>query len=144
MKSLKLMSAFLLVIFIYGCCAAVATSKEVVEKKAEKVAQKTTMKMETNKHEDVDWGVGCQDCHSEVTPDIFAEWEESRHGTVGFGCYICHGDGEETFHPAGSTDGCIGCHDSYEEKCGVAAKDKSCFSCHNGHTLELYASKGGK
>ena len=147
---IKTLSAILLSVIIYGCCAAISTSsKEEVENKAEEAIQKTVeqnteINLETAKHEDVDWSIGCQDCHSDVTPDIFAEWEASRHGQIGFGCYICHGDGDENFYPLASTNECQSCHDDHLEFCGIEAKDKSCFDCHDGHTLELYVSKGGK
>lgn len=144
MKSLKWIGAIVLVFIVYSCCAVVATKESTaVKKDVVKKTQIVKSKAIVDEHLDVDWNIGCQECHSEETPDIFAEWEASRHGTVGFGCYICHGDGEETFSAAGSIDGCQGCHDGYEEKCGIESKNKSCFSCHNGHTLALYEGKGG-
>jgi hypothetical protein len=143
MKRLKWIEAILLVFMIVSCCAVIATDDNTAVKNIEKTTQKVVTNTPVEEHLDVDWNVGCQECHAEETPDIFAEWKDSRHGTVGFGCYICHGDGEETFAATGSVDGCQGCHDGYEEKCGVESKDKSCFSCHNGHTLALYERKGG-
>ncbi|MDZ7764375.1 MAG: hypothetical protein U5K00_08090 [Melioribacteraceae bacterium] len=39
-----------------------------------------------------------------MTPDIYKDWEMSRHGDVNFGCYLCHGDGQETFYPKGTDE----------------------------------------
>lgn len=50
-----------------------------------------------DKHPDVDWTIGCAECHEEMTPEVFKDWKESKHGDMNFGCYICHGDGQETF-----------------------------------------------
>ncbi len=90
-----------------------------------------------DKHPDVDWTISCSDCHRDVTPDIWDAWDESRHGKVNFGCYICHGDGEEVFHAKGTDERCSGCHAGQEvnfEK----TKMKSCFDCHNGHSLKFH------
>ncbi|MBL1211817.1 MAG: hypothetical protein HND52_00550 [Ignavibacteriae bacterium] len=89
------------------------------------------------KHPDVDWSIGCQDCHAEETPDIYKAWENSSHGMVNFGCYICHGDGEVTFYSQGSDATCGGCHAGqlveFEK-----TKFNSCYDCHNGHTLKFH------
>lgn len=90
-----------------------------------------------DKHPDIDWTVSCVDCHTDMTPDIVKDWEMSRHGDVGFSCYLCHGDGQETFYAKGSDKDCLGCHAAQEvdfEKSNVA----SCFDCHNGHTLKFH------
>lgn len=92
---------------------------------------------EGDKHPDVDWEIGCQECHAETTPDIYADWEGSKHGMVNFGCFICHGDGQETFYPSGSDKRCGGCHAGqlveFEK-----TKFESCFDCHDGHTLKFH------
>lgn len=88
-------------------------------------------------HPDVDWTISCTECHQDVTPEIVEAWSESRHGKVNFGCYICHGDGEEVFHAKGTDERCSGCHAGQEvnfEK----TKLKSCFDCHDGHTLKFH------
>lgn len=90
-----------------------------------------------DKHPDVDWTISCNDCHMDVTPEIVEAWSESRHGQVNFGCYICHGDGEEVFHPKGSDERCIGCH-AGQEVIFENSKLESCFDCHNGHTLKFH------
>ena len=88
------------------------------------------------KHPDVDWTLGCQTCHEEMTPDIYEKWHNSDHGMVGFGCYICHGDGQEEFHPTGSDEKCSGCH--YEQTESMTAEFDNCFVCHNGHSLKFH------
>lgn len=90
-----------------------------------------------DKHPDVDWTISCTECHADVTPEVVEKWSESRHGAVNFGCYICHGDGEEVFYAKGTDERCIGCHAGQEvnfEK----IKMKSCFDCHNGHSLKFH------
>ena len=46
----------------------------------------------------LDWEIGCRECHKDATPDVYIKWEASRHGEMNFGCYICHGDGQEVFY----------------------------------------------
>lgn len=89
------------------------------------------------KHPKVDWDLSCQDCHADVTPEIFKQWEDSKHGGANFGCYICHGDGQEVFYKKGKDDRCEGCHSSQQETM-VKTKIKSCFTCHQGHTLKFH------
>jgi hypothetical protein len=90
-----------------------------------------------DKHPEVDWSIGCAECHEEMTPKVFQEWNESRHGQVNFGCYICHGDGQEVFYKKGKDEGCLGCHAAQEVNY-KQLKVKSCFDCHNGHTLKFH------
>ena len=96
-----------------------------------------TSKPLITQHADVDWTMSCAECHQDVNPAIFKSWSESRHGQVNFGCYICHGDGQEAFYAKGSDQTCNGCHAGQEvnfEKTNI----KSCFDCHNGHTLNFH------
>ena len=92
---------------------------------------------EGDKHPDVDWAIGCQECHADVTPDIFEDWEMSKHGEVNFGCFICHGDGQETFHASGTDNTCGGCHSAQLVEFEQTVF-KSCYDCHNGHTLKFH------
>jgi hypothetical protein len=90
-----------------------------------------------DKHPDVDWSIGCAECHADATPEVFSKWENSRHGKVNFGCYMCHGDGQEQFSAKGNDDSCLGCHSSQEVDFNKS-KVKSCFDCHEGHTLKFH------
>ncbi len=97
----------------------------------------STFRLIGDEHPDVDWSISCSECHQQVTPEIYESWSESKHGQVNFGCYICHGDGQENFYAKGSDQTCINCHAGQEinfEKTNV----KSCFDCHNGHTLKFH------
>jgi hypothetical protein len=89
------------------------------------------------KHPDVDFTMSCRDCHKETTPDIYKQWAGSGHGKMNFGCYLCHGDGEETFHVKPATDNCMSCH-SDQDVDFSAGKFDSCFDCHNGHSLTFH------
>lgn len=90
-----------------------------------------------DEHPEVEWDVSCQDCHAEETPEVFKSWEASRHGTVNFGCYICHGDGEKTFYAKGTDKDCQGCHAAQVESM-EKTEFKSCFKCHDGHSLKFH------
>jgi len=88
-------------------------------------------------HPDVEFDVSCNDCHVEATPEAYAAWESSLHGEVNIKCFICHGDGTETFTMKPPVETCRGCHDkafaAFE-----ASGQESCFSCHNAHTLKFH------
>ncbi len=92
---------------------------------------------EAEKHADVDYSVSCMECHEEETPDQTNEWKESAHGDMNFGCYMCHGDGEEEYYPIPNTDGCSSCHSEYEMDSSESSS-KDCFDCHEGHTLMFH------
>lgn len=34
----------------------------------------------------------CVDCHSKLTPNIVADWKQSKHSQMEVGCDTCHGD----------------------------------------------------
>ncbi len=89
------------------------------------------------KHIEVDYSVSCMECHQEETPDQTNEWKESAHGKMNFGCYMCHGDGEEEFYPSPDSERCMSCHSDHEvdfEKSSL----NGCFDCHQGHTLKFH------
>lgn len=116
--NLKILFSGLVLIIFLGCTAATLAKKDVQEQK----------------HPDVDFTLSCGECHMEVTPEIHTEWAESAHGKMNFGCYMCHGDGQQEFAVKPGTDRCISCH-SGDEKCIERTKDGNCFDCHKGHSL---------
>ncbi len=89
------------------------------------------------KHPDVDFSISCVECHQEETPDAVKDWKSSMHGRMNFGCYMCHGDGQEEFYPQPGTERCIGCH-SPQEVDFSKLPVKNCFDCHKGHTLKFH------
>lgn len=89
------------------------------------------------KHPDVDFSVSCVECHTEVTPEIVKEWKSSAHGKMNFGCYMCHGDGQQEFYAQPGTQRCISCHPQYEVDFSKTNASK-CFDCHQGHTLKFH------
>ena len=97
----------------------------------------TNNELPQDEHPDVDWSIGCQECHADETPDIYSAWENSKHGHVNFGCYICHGDGQETFYAKGIDDNCAGCHAAQIVEF-EGTKFSSCYDCHDGHTLKFH------
>jgi len=89
------------------------------------------------KHPDVDFSISCVECHQEATPDAVKDWKSSMHGRMNFGCYMCHGDGQEEFYPHPGSERCIGCH-SPQEVDFSQLPVKNCFDCHKGHTLKFH------
>lgn len=89
------------------------------------------------KHIDVDYSISCMECHAEETPEVTKEWKESAHGVMNFGCYMCHGDGQEEFYPKPETERCISCHSDQEVSNSTVAVN-NCFDCHQGHTLKFH------
>lgn len=88
-------------------------------------------------HPDVEFDVSCNDCHAEETPEVYAAWESGVHGDVNIKCFICHGDGTETFTLKPPVETCRGCHDT-AFPAFEASGQESCFSCHDHHTLQFH------
>lgn len=86
-------------------------------------------------HEDVDFNIGCVECHAEETPDTYEDWATGGHGAMNYGCYMCHGDGTKEFYPEPPVDGCDSCHESAIGHL-MRVEYKGCFECHDGHYLE--------
>jgi hypothetical protein len=89
------------------------------------------------KHIDVDYTISCMECHVQETPEITKEWKESEHGAMNYGCYMCHGDGEEEFYAKPGTERCISCHSDQDVDFSKVAVN-NCFDCHQGHTLKFH------
>ncbi|GAB4178041.1 MAG: hypothetical protein Kow00108_13660 [Calditrichia bacterium] len=82
----------------------------------------------------------CVECHQEATPDIVKSWRSSKHGMMNFACYMCHGDGEESFSVQPQVDRCVGCHSGNEVDFSKT-KASSCFDCHQGHSLQFHVAE---
>ena len=94
---------------------------------------------EDPKHAEVDFTISCMECHAEVTPDVYEQWRESKHGIMNYGCYMCHGDGVEEFTAKPGMDGCNGCHADQIMKLESKESDsgkQTCYSCHEVHSLK--------
>jgi len=85
-------------------------------------------------HPEVDYSLSCVECHTDETPQEVKDWQSSAHGTMSFGCYMCHGDGEVEFAAKPNSETCISCHDEQE----ASSQEKQCFDCHQGHTLKFH------
>ena len=80
----------------------------------------------------------CRDCHREVTPKIYKEWYNSRHGVANVRCFQCHGSIEE-FRPIPRVSTCASCH--RKEIKGLKVKKvggKPCWSCHPVHSFSAH------
>ena len=119
------------ILILSGLFIMISCSAEMVLEKDVTPASTTKSLI---KHQDEDFSISCSDCHSDVTPDIYADWKGSGHGKMNYGCYICHGDGDVEFYPAATEVGCISCHSNNEAH--IARVDyNGCFDCHDGHSL---------
>ena len=66
-------------------------------------------------------GQACVECHKKVTPNIVSDWQLSKHGKMGIGCAICHGDQHKSAADAAKAeiptpDTCATCHASRVEQ----------------------------
>ena len=81
--------------------------------------------------------VDCAQCHSEVTPELEKEWNDSVHGIAMVKCYQCHGT-FETFVATPPLSNCATCHtdkmENHAEKQGKAA-GTPCWECHVPHSF---------
>jgi len=123
MKTLFFVSGFLSLSLILLFSFSTTTIADEVEKQ--------------EKHIEVDYSVSCMECHAEETPQETKEWKESAHGAMNFGCYMCHGDGEEEFYPQPGTERCISCHSGQEVDFSKVELN-NCFDCHQGHSLKFH------
>ncbi len=77
--------------------------------------------------------IACSACHREVTPEIYEEWYQSRHGIAMVKCFQCHGT-FETFHPV-TRETCRTCHAKAYENC---PQDRKCWECHQEHAFKRH------
>ena len=76
----------------------------------------------------------CYDCHEDKTPAVAAQWRDSKHATLGVGCYECH--------RADETDADAFRHEGKLIATVVSPKD--CGGCHQDITKEFMASHHSK
>ncbi len=76
----------------------------------------------------------CSACHREVTPEIYQEWFNSRHGLANVKCFQCHGT-YENFEAEPSVGRCASCH---AKEVAHAPKDKKCWACHPVHKFTVH------
>ena len=78
--------------------------------------------------------IPCAQCHQEVTPMIYNEWYQSRHGLDNVKCFQCHGT-YENFELKPSVGRCASCHAKEVEH---SPKDKDCSVCHPAHKFSVH------
>ena len=78
--------------------------------------------------------IPCAQCHQEVTPEIYQQWYQSRHGLDNVKCFQCHGT-YENFQKIPSPDRCAPCH---AKQVAHSPKDKNCSLCHPGHKFNVH------
>lgn len=71
----------------------------------------------------------CVDCHTKETPGLVTDWAESRHGTVGIGCTVCHGDNHDT---------------AADAHLARQPTPKTCALCHGKQVRQFTAGKHAK
>ena len=72
----------------------------------------------------------CYKCHSEKTPVIAQQWAESKHATLGVGCFECH--------HADAADADAFTH--YGQTIAIIVTPKDCGVCHVSETAEFTQS----
>ncbi len=81
----------------------------------------------------------CYECHSNEN-DV---WQDSKHGLMGVGCVVCHGDPNKDFAAKPGPERCVGCH--ADQVAGKAehhsVRPKNCWTCHQGHSLKTKSGK---
>lgn len=96
-------------------------------------------KTKTKKGHPVDMGtMDCIECHTDVTPDIVKQWEQSAHGYIGVKCQVCHGD-QTDFQKVPKTDTCRGCHAEMVEN--NTQPKLQCVACHKAHNFTIHKVK---
>ena len=119
------------VVLLTGIVILMSCSAEVAVEKVVPIEIPTTAMIQ---HVEEDFTQSCSECHADITPEIYEDWQSSGHGKMNYGCYICHGDGTVEFYPSGDESGCIACHS--EDEGHLTRMDyNGCFDCHDGHTL---------
>jgi hypothetical protein len=76
--------------------------------------------------------VSCASCHRDVTPDIYKQWYDSRHGIGNVKCFQCHGT-YENFRKIPAETSCASCHN---EQFGHSVAGKKCWDCHPAHNFQ--------
>ncbi|MFA5700547.1 MAG: hypothetical protein WC913_04645 [Desulfuromonas sp.] len=74
----------------------------------------------------------CVECHKEVTPEIYTQWYNSRHGIDIVKCYQCHGTYEQMYKVPPVSQ-CAICH-AGETMNNPSAQP--CWDCHLEHTFK--------
>jgi hypothetical protein len=82
----------------------------------------------------IDPGQKCVKCHAIQTPGLFKEWQHSRHGETGVGCYDCHKA------DAADTDGFM--HQGV--RIAIIVSPKDCGTCHSQQVAEMTRSHHAK
>lgn len=87
-------------------------------------------------HPEVDTGLDtCSSCHGQVTPQVAAQWKDSRHGLALVECFVCHGSTGADFRARPEAVGCRGCHPTEVASVTRDGASQSCFGCHPAHAL---------
>ncbi len=127
---LKILSAAVLLGLSLVACGttqtATAPEKQAVAQKAE-----TVVHPELTEQEKL---TPCSQCHREVTPEIYQEWYQSRHGLDNVKCFQCHGT-YENFEVVPSPSRCMPCH---AQEVTHAPQDKNCAACHPAHKFSVH------
>lgn len=93
--------------------------------------QKAVMHPELTEQEKL---IACNQCHKDVTPEVYEEWYNSVHGIANVKCFQCHGTFED-FHVTPELKKCEACH---AKEVAHSPKDKRCWECHAAHRFTVH------
>lgn len=80
----------------------------------------------------------CIECHTDVTPEIVKQWQESAHGYINVKCQVCHGD-QTDFQKIPKNNTCRGCHAEMVEN--NTQPKLQCVACHKAHNFTVHKVK---
>ncbi|NLZ17834.1 MAG: multiheme C-type cytochrome [Desulfobulbaceae bacterium] len=84
--------------------------------------------------------IPCAQCHQEVTPELYTEWNASLHGIGMVACYQCHGT-FENFRVTPLAQDCAACH---ADRMDAYSQDQPCWSCHVPHSFKAEGASAHK
>ena len=122
-------------LFLGLALVACGTTQNTVSQKPE-IMQKAEVKKEATHPElsEQEKLLPCAQCHQEVTPEIYQEWYQSRHGLDNVKCFQCHGTYED-FEVEPCVSRCMPCH---AQEVTHAPQDKNCSACHPAHKFSVH------
>lgn len=117
---------------LFACSSAITGSKNDCVSSVPAVNSAGPVKAQHPPVSEQDKLLPCFECHRDVTPEIYTQWYDSRHGIGQVKCYQCHGTYEEMYKVPPVSQ-CAICH-AGETMSNPSAQP--CWDCHLKHTFK--------